>query len=48
MLPLRQLLFLRCHTVKRGHTIRTLPPELQTRFTVLEGTLSSFPTDQLQ
>ena len=29
-------------------TIRTLPPELQTRFTVLEGTLSSLPADQLQ
>lgn len=29
-------------------TISTLPPELQTHFTVLEGTLSSLPTDQLQ
>ena len=29
-------------------TIIALPPELQTRFTVLEGTLSSLPADQLQ
>ncbi|KAI9452128.1 macro domain-like protein [Lactarius psammicola] len=29
-------------------TIGTLSPELQTHFTVLEGTLSSLPTDQLQ
>src|SRR6266702_2191552 len=29
-------------------TISTLPPELRTRFTVFEGTLSSLPTDHLQ
>ncbi|KAH8999932.1 macro domain-like protein [Lactarius hatsudake] len=35
-----------CQAWRRA--ISTLPPELQTRFTVLEGTLSGLPADQLQ